>query len=68
VSRDEPGPSTRIARLQWAAIGLLAVSFLVSFLSDSSAAVVLNYVFLALACGVIVWAILVQWRARRRRT
>jgi hypothetical protein len=68
VSHDKAGRSSSIAALQWTAVGLIAASFVVSFVSDSPAAVVLNYVFLALAGGVLVWAILVQWRAARRRS
>jgi hypothetical protein len=58
---------SRLTGLQWTAIGLLAASFVVSFVSDSPATVVLNYVFLALALGVLVWAFLLRWRAARRR-
>ncbi len=67
MSRDQSPRSSRLAALQWTAVGLLAASFVVSFLSDSPATVVLNYVFLALAGGVLVWAIMVQWRTARRR-
>jgi hypothetical protein len=68
VPHDQEGRSSRLATLQWTAIGLLAASFVVSFISDGPASVVLNYVFLTLAGGVLVWAILVQWRAARRRS
>ena len=67
MPHDRPARSSRLATLQWTAIGLLAASFVVSFISDGPASVVLNYVFLAAAGVVLVWAILVQWRASRRR-